>query len=74
MNFFRSEEHVKKWPHYDPVSEQSIMPASDWAEVFSGPLFRKRLQPDYLSRMKEYGPEMFATLQKFGKTGAFWAP
>lgn len=74
MNFFRSEEHVKKWPHYDAVSEQSIMPVSDWAAVFSGPLFRKRLEPDYLSRMKDYAPEMLATLQRFGKTGDFWTP
>lgn len=74
MNLFRSEEHIKNWPHYDPVSEQSIMPLSDWATAFSGPLFRKRLEPDYLSKMGQYAPELLSTLQKFGKTGEFWIP
>jgi hypothetical protein len=74
MDLFRSEEHVKNWPHYDPVSAESIMPLSNWATVFGGPLFRKRLEPDYLSHVKEYGAEMLATLHKFGKTGAFWIP
>jgi hypothetical protein len=74
MNLFRSEEHVKNWPLYDPASAQSIMPLSNWALAFSGPLFRNRLEPDYLSRRKEYAPELFVSLQKFGKTGSFWSP
>jgi hypothetical protein len=74
MNLFRSEEHVKSWPSYDPISAESIMPLSDWALVFSGPAFRKRMEPDYLSRLNEYAPEMFVSLRKFGKEGAFWTP
>ncbi len=74
MNLFRSEAHVKNWAHYDPVSAQSIMPVANWAMVFSGPLFKNRLEPGYLSRIKEYASELFSALQKFGKTGAFWTP
>jgi hypothetical protein len=74
MNLFRSEEHAKNWPSYEPASAQSIMPVSDWAKAFSGPLFRKRLDPDYLSRIPEYAPEMMQTLQTLGKTGSFWTP
>ena len=74
MNLFRSEEHVKSWSHYDPVSAESIMPLSKWATVFSGPLMRNRLEPDYLSRGNEYAAEMFSSLKKFGKTGPFWTP
>jgi hypothetical protein len=74
MNLFRSEEHAKNWPHYDSISEESIMPLSDWALAFSGPLHRNRMEPDYLSRIKEYAPELFLSLQKLGKTGAFWIP
>jgi hypothetical protein len=74
MNLFRSEEHVKNWPLYDSVSSQSIMPLSNWATAFSGPLFRNRLQPDYLSRVQEYAPVMLSTLAKLGKTGSFWIP
>jgi hypothetical protein len=74
MNLFRSEEHVKIWPHYDPVSAESIMPLSNWAQVFSGPLMRNRLQPDYLSRVNEYASEMILSLKKLGKAGPFWTP
>ncbi len=74
MNLFRSEEHVKSWPHYDPISEESIMSLSHWATAFSGPLFRNRLKPDYLSRVHEYASELFLSLKKLGKTGPFWTP
>ncbi len=74
MNFFRSDEHVKKWPLYDPVSAESIMPVSSWAQAFSGPLFRKRLEPDYLARAQEYASELFLSLNKMGKSGPFWTP
>jgi hypothetical protein len=50
------------------------MPLADWALAFSGPLHRKRLEPDYLSRIKEYASEMFLLLEKLGKSGAFWTP
>jgi len=74
MNLFRSEEHVKSWSFYDPVSAESIMPLSQWATVFSGPLFRKRLEPDYLSRLNEYASALFLALKEFGKAGSFWNP
>ncbi len=74
MNLFRSEEHVKNWSQYDAGSAESIMPLADWALAFSGPLFRNRLAPDYLSRIKEYASELLTSLKKLGKTGAFWTP
>jgi hypothetical protein len=72
MNLFRSEEHVKNWSLYDPVSSDAIMPLSQWAQVFSGPLMRNRLEPDYLARVKEYASELFLALRKLNKTGPFW--
>ena len=74
MNLFQSEEHVKKWPHYEPSSAESIMPVANWATAFSGPLHRKRLDPDYLARTNEYAAEMFGALRKLGKFGPFWIP
>ncbi|MCL5405974.1 MAG: hypothetical protein M1398_04515 [Deltaproteobacteria bacterium] len=74
MNLFRSEEHVKNWPVYDPVSAESIMALADWALVFSGPLMKRRLDPDYLARVKEYGDELFLSLKRLGKAGPFWSP
>lgn len=74
MNLFRSEEHVKHWALYESISAESIMPLSNWALAFSGPLFRNRLKPDYLSRVKEYAPELFLSLKELGKAGPFWTP
>ncbi len=74
MNLFRSEEHVKSWSLYDSISAESIMPLSNWATVFSGPLMRNRLEPDYLSRMSEHAAGLFASLKKLGKAGPFWTP
>ena len=50
------------------------MPLSNWASVFSGPLMRKRLEPDYLSHVKEYASELILSLKKLGKAGPFWTP
>jgi hypothetical protein len=72
MNLFRSEEHVKHWSQYDAESEDAIMPLADWAKVFGGPLFRNRLDDDYLSRVREYRGAFGQTLQELGKTGPFW--
>jgi hypothetical protein len=72
MNLFRSEEHAKNWSLYDPVSADAIMLLADWALVFSGPLARSRLEPDYLSRVQEYRSDLFDRLRKLGKTGPFW--
>jgi hypothetical protein len=74
MNLFRSEEHVKSWSLYDRVSAESVMPLSAWATVFSGPLCRRRLEPDYLSRVNEYAGELFSSLKQAGKAGPFWTP
>jgi hypothetical protein len=74
MNLFRSEEHVKNWSQYDSLSAESIMPLPKWATVFSGPLMRNRLEPDYLSRVNEYASELLLSLKNLGKTGSFWTP
>ena len=72
MNLFRSEEHVKQWSFYDPVSAEAIMPVAAWVSLFGGPLFRRRLDADYLARLPAYASEFFAALRQRGKTGPFW--
>ena len=74
MNLFRSEEHVTNWSLYDPISKESIMPLADWAQVFSGPLVRTRLELDCLSRTQEYMGDLLGRLGALGKTGSFWTP
>jgi hypothetical protein len=72
MNLFRSEEHVKRWSLYEHVAEDYVMPVADWARVFSGPLFRNRMAPDFLERSQEYLAEYHNSLKEVGKTSPFW--
>ena len=72
MNLFRSEEHVKNWSSYDPISEEAIMSLADWAMVFGGPLHRNRMEPDCLSRNDEYWDHFSGVLTKLGKKGWHW--
>ena len=48
------------------------MPINDWAQVFSGPLFRNRLDDDYLSNADDYLKEYHNALRQVGKTSPFW--
>ena len=73
MNLFRSEEHVRNWPLYDPESADGIMPLADYATLFSTGLIRERLQADYVLRIPQLLPEFMATLVRLGKTGPFWS-
>jgi hypothetical protein len=72
MNLFRSEGHVRNWARFDPVTEEGIIPPPDLVKLFSGPFFRRRLDPDWVSRSREYRREILTTLIEIGKTGPFW--
>ena len=72
MNFFRSEEHVRNWASFAEGSEEGITPLPDIVKLFSGPYFKRRLDPDYFSHRFEYAGEMLRTLKEIGKTGPFW--
>lgn len=67
MNLFRSEEHVRRWPLYYREVDDYVMPVSDWATVFSVPLFRRRLEPDYLARADQYVDGYRRALRARGK-------
>jgi len=72
MNLFRSEEHVRHWHGFKPNTEEGIIPLDDLVRLFSGSYFRRRMDPDWVSRSREYAVEMVQTLGQIGKTGAFW--
>jgi hypothetical protein len=69
MNLFRSEEHVRKWSGFKSGTEEGIVPVLDMAGIFSGNFFKKRLDPDYLSHMREYTMELVGAFQN---RGSFW--
>ena len=72
MNFFRSEEHVKKWSLYTPLGEDYILPIADCAKIFSSKIFTERLSPDYLNHREEYIKDYHHTLRDIGKTSPFF--
>ena len=72
MNFFRSEEHVKKWSLYSPLGDDYILPIKVWAKIFSSKIFRLRLDPDYLSHSDEYVEDYHRALKDIGKTSPFF--
>ena len=71
MNLFRSEEHIRNYTRFDPATAEGILPLSDVAKVFSGNFLRKRLDPDYVSRNKEYLGEFLADVAELAKTRPF---
>jgi hypothetical protein len=72
MNLFRSEEHIRNWVYFDSATAEGIIPLSDLIKLFSGNYFRRRLDPDWVSRSRGYAREMITTLIEIGKTGPFW--
>ncbi len=72
MNLFACEDNVFKWSQTDPESGEGIRPLSDWAAVFSIDLFKRRLEPDYLSKMADYRKEMGKTLIDRGMNGPWY--
>ena len=72
MNLFRSEEHIRSWSRFDPAAEQGILPLADIVELFSHDMFKKRLDPDYVARIREYAGEFLSAVSELGKTRPFW--
>jgi len=74
MNFFRSEDHVRNWASFATRTDEGITPLPVLLKLFSGPIFRRRMDTDYVSHRFEYGREMINTMKEIGKTGPFWRP
>ncbi len=72
MNLFRSEEHIRNWSRFDPTAEQGIVPLANIVKLFSGNMFKKRLEPDYVARVGEYAGEFFSAVAEMAKTRPFW--
>ena len=72
MNLFRSEEHIRSWPRFDPAAEQGIVSLANLVTLFSLDMFKKRLEPDYISRSGQYVGEFLSAVAELGKTRPFW--
>ena len=72
MHYFRSEEHLRNWAGFDAEKEGGIISLPDLVKWFSIDVFRRRLDPDYLSSRKKYERQFMAVLKEIGKTGPYW--
>ena len=72
MLFFRSEEHLKNWSKYDPDLREGIISLPDLVRLFSGEYFKRRLDADYFSHMRQYAAEFINDIKKLEKAGSFW--
>ncbi|MRR16201.1 MAG: hypothetical protein EG826_07070 [Deltaproteobacteria bacterium] len=73
MTFFRSEEHLRNWAQFQEGTEEGILSLPGLLNLFSGRMFRRRLDPDYFSHMLEYSLDWIVALADIGKTGPFWS-
>jgi hypothetical protein len=71
MNLFRSEEHIHNRTQFNPASEEGIIALNDLVKLFSCELFRRRLDPDYLSQRHEYLGGFWKILTELGETRPF---
>jgi hypothetical protein len=74
MNLFRSEEHVRQWAKYDPETAGGILPLKDLVRLFSGNLFKRRLDFDYVSCSPNYLNEWLAEIKEVTQGRPFWSP
>jgi hypothetical protein len=74
MNLFRSEEHIRNWPHFDASTEEGILPLDDLVHMFSMNFFKHRMDETYVTDSRNYVKEFFAAVAKIGEEKPFWAP
>lgn len=74
MQYFRSEDHLRKWTGYTPDKEGGIISLSDLVKAFSVDMFRRRMDTDYVSHYQEYQRGVMAKFQELGKRGPYWVP
>ena len=72
MNFFRSEEHLRRWEGYKESKKEGYISLDSLMQIFSGPFFTNRGTPDYMSHMSEYMADFMAELDKLPHAGDFW--
>ncbi len=73
MLLFRSEEHARNWPHYNPESAQGTMPLASWVEMFSVESMKHMLDGDYISRWQpRRAGERNEVMDRLGNHGPFW--
>jgi hypothetical protein len=72
MNFFRSEEHLRRWEGFQDKRKGGIISLNSLMWLFSSDYFKNRRRPDYVSHMSEYLAAMLTMLDRLENAGAHW--
>lgn len=72
MNFFRSEEHLRRWEGYQESKKGGIISVNSLMQLFSGPFFTDRNKPDYVSRTSDVMADFIGELDKLQEAGDYW--
>jgi hypothetical protein len=73
MNLFRSEEHARRWPAFQPRAEEGFITLAALAGFFGTESRHHMLDADYLSTgFPRGGAERRAYLEQVGKASPFW--
>jgi len=72
MNFFRSEEHLRKWEGFQEKRRGGIISLNSLMKLFSAPYFKNRGRPDYVAHMSEYMADFLGQLDELPDAGDHW--
>jgi hypothetical protein len=73
MNLFRSEDHARRWPQFNPQSEEGFIALPELAGFFATESRHHMLEADYLSTwFPKRVAERRAFLEQIGKATPFW--
>jgi hypothetical protein len=73
MNLFRSEDHARRWPQFNPQSEEGFIALPELAGFFATESRHHMLEADYLSTwFPKRAAERRAFLEQIGKATPFW--
>ena len=72
MNFFRSEEHLRRWEGYKEKMAGGKISLDSLMQLFGAPYFTERPGPDYISHFSEYLADLVGEIGKLPDPGKFW--
>lgn len=70
MRLFRSEEHLRAMDGFRERDLRGMIPIDTLMHMFSQPMFRRRRDPDYASRLGEYLAELIPVLDTLEGAGS----
>ena len=72
MNFFRSEEHLRRCEGYKDKMEGGKITLESLIQLFGAPYFTNRGRPDYVSHFSRYMAGLVGEIEKIPDAGNYW--